>query len=354
MVLREYGDTLFAAYPGEDQAVVNTMLDEIWGRSAEYAPYLEHKERPFTGKYVTVTKEGFRAGSDQAPWPPTPENFNIFMFGGSTMFGYGVADADTIPSALQAYLRQQTGQPVAVYNFGSSGYFSVQERVLFEQLLLAGHYPDLAIFLDGLNDFGRLDGNPYYTPKIQKMWETKPGDLWIAALFSTSISKGMLAIKQRIAAFARAGKPASPEEPETAEQWGIDNAELLSSVTNQVIQRYLANRELIKAIASANDIQTLFAWQPIPFFDFAKANYPFQERPWEISVNAANAGYRLMLSRREELTTDHGLLWLADGQNDLDFPLYVDRLHYSARFNQTLAYRIGDEIMRRQLISAAP
>ena len=40
-----------------------------------------------------------------------------------------------------------------VYNFGRGSYYSSQERILFEQLAVAGHVPDLAVFIDGGSDF---------------------------------------------------------------------------------------------------------------------------------------------------------------------------------------------------------
>jgi len=42
---------------------------------------------------------------------------------------------------------------VVVYNFGRAGYYSTQERILFEYFVAKGVKPDVAIFLDGLNDF---------------------------------------------------------------------------------------------------------------------------------------------------------------------------------------------------------
>src|SRR6185369_12207002 len=101
---------------------------------------------------VTVDPAGFRAGRDQRPWPPDPARFNVFVFGGSTTFGYGVADGDTIASQLQPLLARH-GRDVAVYNFGRGYYYSTQERILYEQLLAGGFVPALAVFIDGLNDF---------------------------------------------------------------------------------------------------------------------------------------------------------------------------------------------------------
>ena len=76
------------------------------------------------------------------------------MFGGSTAFGIGVPDDQTVASHLQTQLgTARDGREVRVYNFGRGAYYSSQERALFERLIVAGYVPNLAIFLDGLNDF---------------------------------------------------------------------------------------------------------------------------------------------------------------------------------------------------------
>ena len=93
--------------------------------------------------------QGFRHGRDQGPWPISPDFFNIFFFGGSTTLNVG-PDWTFIPSYPQASLA--AGKKIKVYNLGRGSYFSTQERILFRQLLLANTLPDMAVFLDGVND----------------------------------------------------------------------------------------------------------------------------------------------------------------------------------------------------------
>src|SRR5262249_53760858 len=71
-------------------------------------------------------------------------------------------DWTCISSYLQEELNRAraAGKPVRVYNFGRGSYFSTQERILFQQLLLAKAIPNSAIFLDGVNDFYFFHGRP--------------------------------------------------------------------------------------------------------------------------------------------------------------------------------------------------
>jgi hypothetical protein len=69
-----------------------------------------------------------------------------YFFGGSTMWGLGVSESQTIPSLFAA----ATG--IHSENFGDIGYTAHQSLVLLLQLLQAGHRPNLVIFYDGVND----------------------------------------------------------------------------------------------------------------------------------------------------------------------------------------------------------
>jgi hypothetical protein len=148
-------------YPGLSRDEIQVLLDETYtpARSLAYEPFTEFKERPYAGKYVNVDVNGFRVTEGQGPWPPDGGRyFNVFLFGGSTAFGFGVADGQTVASHLQAFL-SGAGllKEVRVYNFGRGSYYSTQERILFEKLVGAGFRPDLAVFIDGLNDSHHYD-----------------------------------------------------------------------------------------------------------------------------------------------------------------------------------------------------
>lgn len=140
---------VLAAYPGWDELGVRQLLAETWTAPLVYEPHTGFKEGPRRGKHVNVLEPGFRMSKDQGPWPPEPQgSCAVFLFGGSTTFGYGLPDHETVASHLQDFLSgaRLPCEP-RVYNFGRGFYFSTQERILFEQLVEAGFVPDVAIFL---------------------------------------------------------------------------------------------------------------------------------------------------------------------------------------------------------------
>ena len=73
------------------------------------------------------------------------------MFGGSTAWGEGAPDDETIPSHL-ARLMNVWGVDTTVKNLGERGYVSTQEVVFLYRELQAGRRPDVVVFYDGIND----------------------------------------------------------------------------------------------------------------------------------------------------------------------------------------------------------
>jgi len=70
----------------------------------------------------------------------------VWFLGGSSVFGYGVADHETIPAQLEQIIGR------SVTHFGTSNYYSTQENLLLTLYLRVGYRPAMALFLDGINE----------------------------------------------------------------------------------------------------------------------------------------------------------------------------------------------------------
>ena len=144
------------------------LLKETWSRPFQYEPCVGFKERPRNGKFVNISKEGFRY-SHIKDLTLKNHGINIYVFGGSTTFGYGAEDASTIPAHLQRHLSNfYPDKNIHVFNFGRGSYFSTQELTLLLQLLRNGRVPNIAIFIDGLNE---TKFDPHYTNEMSKMFD---------------------------------------------------------------------------------------------------------------------------------------------------------------------------------------
>ena len=105
---------------------------------------------------LTISENGYRLV------PGISEDndaFRVFLFGGSTMWGMGVADSNTIGSYLQNQLAEMSDELVAVYNFGQPGFASTQEVIELMLQLRDGNVPDIVIFFDGVNDIWNAYGS---------------------------------------------------------------------------------------------------------------------------------------------------------------------------------------------------
>ena len=337
VVSEKYGQSLLKVYPGWNEKEINQLLDETWTRNYIYKPFVQFGESPYQGKYVNVDESGFRLSKNQGPWPLAKENFNVFIFGGSTAFGYGVPDEETIASYLQDYLSgiNLLGKRVAVYNFGQGNYFSTQERILFEQLLNSGNIPNLAIFIDGLNEFYYNEDKPIFTELFEQITGNRPRALKylsLRAMESLPIAKAANLISNKIF-----------KNDKLNLDEGIYND---SALINRVIDRYFKNKKLIEATASVYKIKPVFVWQPIPLYKYDLKYHLFVEGGFERHTYS-KYGYPQMAKLNESGSLGNDFLWCADMQEGIEEPLYVDKVHYTAEMSQKLAQKIADLLVEK-------
>ncbi len=331
-----FGDRPYGlVYPGHSAEEVRELLRETWNRPVTWEPFTESRERRFTGRFVNVHPAGFRLSRGQAPWPPEPARLNVFVFGGSTTFGYGVTDDETIVSSLQGFLDQRLGRGrAACYNFGRGAYYSSTERVLFQELLAIAAVPRAAVFVDGLNEFA-FDA-PFPSELLRRA-VNRPLQNALAVL------KDQLPLT-RLIARAKVTRAPRPSEAELAAVF--DDPGLLEAR----LARYAANRRTIRAIAAAWGVRPLFVWQPIPTYRYDLRYHFFGDSDFGIN-NYAAFGYARMAERLRQEPAGTDFLWLADLQQGVRQPLYVDRVHYTAAMSRLVAARIGQALLEAGFLS---
>jgi hypothetical protein len=295
----------------------------------EYEPFTEFREKAFRGMWggtkVTVHEAGFREIRDQRPWPPAANRKNIFVFGGSTTFGYGVDDDQSIPS----YLQQLAGdimkdKSVAVYNFGRGYYMSTQEVVLFYRLLTNGFVPDIAIFIDGLNDLYLWDGQPAFAGVLKNVIENGNRLSWMNDVPVFKFINGLA---------SRPVVPPDTEIPSEAEHRA-----------GSAIQRYLANKRIIESVAAGFAVKPLLVWQPVPTYKYDLRNHVLYKGDRKVfrTAEIVARGSRIMDENRKSHDMGAHFLWLGDLQEGRHDNLYVDLHHYTGAFSKVIAGSISD------------
>jgi hypothetical protein len=331
-VLTKYGhlaSTLRAVYKGLSEREIDDLLKETWSRPFVYEPFTQFKERPYRGFYVNVDSNGFRITKNQGPWPPQSRCLNIFLFGGSTTFGYGVPDGQTIASYLQEYLATRLDRDVRVYNFGRGYYYSTQERILYEELLASGFVPHMAIFIDGMNDFGTSSNEPLLTDRLREFVDHGKTSVFVS---TTSLGRATSAFRRRLSKLLR-------EEEANVRKYSDPK------VIDLVIKRYLTNKKLIEAVSKPFGVKPIFVWQPNPMYQYDLRYHPYSEGGHDSTLKYA---YEHMAELIRENPLDDNFLWSANIQNDAKEPLYVDMLHYSGGFSKQIATVIADWLVERQ------
>lgn len=342
-------------YPQLTEQTIKDLLHETWSRTLTYEPFTQFKEGPYKGNYVNVDPHGFRITENPGSWPPDPNSLNVFMFGGSTLFGYGVPDDQTIASHLQRFLTTKLSRRVRVYNFGRGFYYSTQERILFENLLRSGDAPDMAIFVDGLNDFYFKEDIPEFTSRLAKSMKAKDRttkDRVIELIGESDLPMFRLArgLRDRAERIARERSGAgSGSEPETDSCAGDEDADNNEPAVISVVNRYMQNKKLIEAVAAAHDVKSVFVWQPVSTYKH-NLKYDLFGEPSASHHYFSRHGYKYMAEHIDELFLGDNFLWLAGIQQDRQQPLYVDPVHYSGDMSDIISRTIGDLLLERNLL----
>ena len=112
-----------------------------------YVPFAEWGRKPMRGEVVNIDENGERIHRP----PGKGERGVVRFFGGSTTWGTGVADDETIPALFNALHPDWT-----VHNHGESGYYSRQELERLINVVHLGLPVDLVVFYDGYNDVREL------------------------------------------------------------------------------------------------------------------------------------------------------------------------------------------------------
>lgn len=336
---RRFNDALTPLYPGFTKEQISTLITETRHLRQEYEPFTQFRESPCKGEFVNFDAKGYRPIKDQPPWPPPHDKPCIFVFGGSTTFGYGVSDGLTVPSRLQDLLRSEHGISANVYNFGRGSYFSVQERILFERLLLAGFVPDIAIFIDGLNDLTVYDGQPARTQDLRAFMDEGEQSLFREVIKELPLAKALKVITHtedsgRVNIQARF-QAASPSEQ--------------TRLLQGVVDRYFANMRITEALAKDYGVIPVFVWQPVPVFRYDGQYSVFGRFDYEGKLPTVRSGYELMAQEFANKQPGRNAIWAADIQQNLKKPLYVDAVHYSPEMTEILARFILDEMVSRGL-----
>ena len=328
-------------YDGYTKDEILTLLNETY-QPLIHESYTMYREQPRSGDYVNIAEQGFRHIKNQAAYPPPQDDFNVFVFGGSTTFGYGVADWDTIASHLQEELRKAIPR-TNVYNFGRGFYYSTQERILFELLLSRGLDMDLAVFIDGVNEKGSQD-QPSLHKDLQRGFQQAQAD-W-EELLPTPRLLGMLVNRTpmgRLAMFLQSKTENTTDQSREPAEGEVMPSREAQENGKGTVERYLTCQRQIRASAQAFGVDTLFVWQPANWLDYDQQYHVFSYMN-SASEFAQKYAYEAMREYIRDIAPSD-MLDLSSMQREERRPLYVDGVHYNAYLSEKIAKEIAEFLL---------
>jgi len=345
-VLSERGVKINARVQGVQDR--DTLLEIMKPPGLRAHPVLQFGPGAST-KYYSVSLEGVRKEAD---WS---DEFlagllgqigrHTFVMGGSTTFGHGVKDSDTVVSILN----RTASQPGHYFlNFGTQSYDSVREIQKLNNLLSKGYRPGRVIFIDGLNDISTRWRCPYqlqdcfrHLEFVGGMAEPSLGEqlLWklpivqVLAPRNTQIRWEDLSDGQLSPYLDSSMRPEMAIPPSST---------VVVRLADRLSSDYLTQLDYLKKLAEAFDFELIVIIHPIGFL---QQGNPFVEPEFfdddsYIAWSDMFRQFRTALSAR---------VFVYDCSDAITEPelAYVDASHFSARGAAKLADCIAGVLNQR-------
>jgi lysophospholipase L1-like esterase len=316
-----------------------SLLQDRW------EPYVYFRQKPFAGETINIDTDGLRA-----TWRPAESAVSvggkgpvkILMLGGSSLWGYGARDDQTIPS-LVARLVDERGWRVEIRNLAEIGYVSTQEVVALTRELQAGYRPDIVVFYDGVNDTTSafLEGEAGVTTnevnrRVEFNLRQSPARLAGALAARLIEDSGSLRFARMVRHRLGGGNEQGQHQPPSK---GID------ALADEVVRRYEANIALVAGLGRAFGFSSLFFWQPTIFGKPNRTSFEQEEAQrfaWAAEMfRRVNA----RIGSSPSLEADSSFRDLSGVFADSESLLYIDYCHTTESANERIASRIGDAVI---------
>jgi hypothetical protein len=300
----------------KDQDLARLIYREKKQLQTRYVPYIAWSRKPFSGETITINREGDRIHPLTADHPSK----YIRFFGGSTMWGTGVDDLNTIPAHFNAL-----HQDYRVFNHGESGFVSRQEVARLINLVNQNSPMDVVVFYDGCNDcrsLCRADVTINGTreelkiaKKVEHRWQ----------VIDTLLGSIQTVIEKVI----KKGK----RPPSRCR----DNPDYAKKVASTLVN----NWKIAKAVAARGGAEFHAILQPVAAIGQPNIEY--------FTARSDDTDWHMVYPLVREIQSRENLAWIHDITDafDVDEYIYIDGCHVNGRGNQIIAQKIS-ELLHRQ------
>ena len=325
-------------------------------------PTLEFRETPVRSRFYNVGFEGMRyTGHVGEKNAKAVINGSTWVFGGSTTFGHGIADDETIAHHLDTL--DTEGHAI---NFGVQGSHQNLEVDKLILLLKKGYRPKRVVFIDGLNDvLANLNSNfaPEETPMLPfnaysqvynvrtlatpKRWTSLMKELPLGRLlyrmrargvaWGPDVTKGVEPIDDPDSLYVRDPRLHFERTPPAYEVAKVAHIGLYAE---KLIAYYRANLDLLGKLAEAYGFELQVVLQPIGLLN---AQGPFIRDARSYGDSVVVKLFAPMVNAVRAAIADGrlGLMIDLSAVHDDCRQCYVDLAHYDSKLCERIAGAIA-------------
>jgi len=311
----------------KDKDLARTIYREKKLLRTQYVPYLAWSRLPFQGKTTNVNEDGDRSTPSTTKHPVG----HIRFFGGSTMWGSGVDDQNTIPAHFN------TLHPnYQVHNHGEAGFLSRQELARLVNLVNQNGPMDLVVFYDGCNDvyhMCRADLSINGHREEKKIRNKLGPRSHVVDSLTGSLRDSIRWIKTKL------------EDKKPPSRCQADHR-----FAQKVAKTIVNNWTIAKEIANLGGAEFHAILQPLAPIGSPNVEY----LPNKILISRSR-DYLLVYPLIQEIMRREGITWIHDFTDafDRDEYIYIDSCHVNALGNNIIARKI-DKIIGNHLIPIWP
>ena len=301
-----------------EQESAEKIFRELRQLIKRYTPYMGWSRQPFAGNTVNVEPID---GERVTPTTTTHPIKHVHFFGGSTMWGTGVDDYNTIPAHFNAQ-----HPDYRVYNHGQSGFVSRQGLARLVNLVNQNSPMHIVIFYDGCNDpitLCRKDVSINGHREQAKISRKLTHRWHIPDNLLGSTRKALRTV------FKKGKRPESRCEEDL-------------TYAKTVATTMVNNWKIAKSVAALAGAEFHAILQPVARIGNPNTDY-LQER-------FDGTEWHLVYPFVQEIKAQEHLTWIHDFTEAFDSPqpLYIDLCHVNSHGNEIIAKRLSEILQGSQ------
>lgn len=351
--VRNYSNFLQTLYPEADwiepfSIELATMIRRK--NKVQFHPYVGFREAPYEGEYAYIDKQGLR---------PVPQSvchngsYNLVTMGNSAIWGQYEPNDQTLAALIHEKVSVMQDRDVCLINHTQGAWNSTQSVIQLVNLIQEDTIPDLVIFYEGAVDvLATSNYNGANIPLTTREMARRIGSRVVTLTPEQQLEYWLRStnIMRNISVFLKQNNTLPTIEAEYNEPYYLAETEIsIEIATQQTVDLYIINYELVELLARQYGFEFLFFVQPVSFYG-EKQLTPKEQ----LDIKDGWPGRdkeplyeQVYTELKSEAETHPNLYFLGDIFDDYTEEIYVDPLHPLPYGTQIIAEEIGNTLESR-------